>query len=83
MHRLDVDAAFGDRQWSPDGTKIAVEALNDLWLVSVPSGTVQRLTNTPNIVETGPTWSPDGQWLAHGKGPGTYDPELPAPRLTR
>jgi TolB protein len=63
--------------WSPNGKTLAVQALGDLWLVSVPSGKVRRLTNTPNIHETSPVWSPDGNWIAYGKGPGTDNPNQP------
>lgn len=63
--------------WSPKRGLIAVEALGDLWLVKVSSGAVQRLTSTPDVQEISPTWSPDGRWLAFGKGPGAYDPNLP------
>jgi TolB protein len=64
--------------WRPtsDG-QLAVEALGDLWLVDISSGEVRRLTNTPDIQETSPVWSPDGRWLAYGSGPGVHDPELP------
>jgi TolB protein len=63
--------------WSPKRGLIAVEALGDLWLVTVPSGAVERLTNTPSIQETSPIWSPDGGWLAFGNGPGVHDPNQP------
>ncbi|MCP2329648.1 TolB protein [Hamadaea flava] len=63
--------------WSPNGRVIAIEALGDLWLVNAVSGTVRRLTNTPDVQEISPVWSPDGRWLAYGQGPGVHDPELP------
>ncbi|GIF01303.1 TolB family protein [Paractinoplanes rishiriensis] len=63
--------------WSPDGRSIAVEALGDLWLVAASSGAVRRLTNTPRVQETSPVWSPDGRWLAYGRGPGAHDPDFP------
>jgi TolB protein len=63
--------------WNPKGGVIAVEALGDLWLVRVSSGAVRRLTNTPNMQETSPIWSPNGRWLAFGRGPGTYNPNRP------
>jgi TolB protein len=63
--------------WSPDGRLIAIEALGDLWLITVPTGAVRRLTNTPDIQEICPIWSPDGRWLTYAQGPGSHDPELP------
>jgi TolB protein len=63
--------------WSPDGRSIAIEALGDLWLVSTSSGAVRRLTDTPEIQEVSPVWSPDGRWLAFGRGSGTHDSNHP------
>ena len=63
--------------WSPKGTRSLVEAQGDLWLVDVSSGAVQRLTNTPNVQELSPVWSPDGRWLAYGRGAGVYNPDIP------
>ncbi|GIF01307.1 PD40 domain-containing protein [Paractinoplanes rishiriensis] len=63
--------------WNPDGRSLAVEALGDLWVVTVPSGAVRRLTDTPEVQETSPVWSPDGRWLAYGRGPGAHDPDFP------
>jgi TolB protein len=63
--------------WNPKGDQLVVEAQGDLWLVDVGSGAVQRLTNTPNDQELSPVWSPDGNWLTYGRGPGVYDPNVP------
>lgn len=38
------------------------------------SGRVRRLTNTPGITEISPVWSPDGRWLAYGRGSGLDEP---------
>lgn len=39
---------------------------HDIWLVdSEGSGVQFNLTNTPDIDEGAPTWSPDGNWLAY------------------
>ncbi len=56
--------------WSPDGSRIAVMVQNpdtnfDIALVSVETGEVEPFLTTP-YVEYGPTFSPDGQWLAYG-----------------
>jgi TolB protein len=63
--------------WSPDGRQLAVEALGDLWLVDASDGTARRLTDTADVQEFSPVWSPDGRWLAYGAGPGGYDPNRP------
>jgi Tol biopolymer transport system component/imidazolonepropionase-like amidohydrolase len=50
---------------SPDGSRIAVAALGDLWLMPVYGsfGAPTRLTDD-EFVETDPAWSPDGARLA-------------------
>jgi len=56
--------------WSPDGKWILYQqdvAGNELWdLFAVPSqgGEAINLTNTPNIREESPRWSPDGRTVA-------------------
>lgn len=47
----------------------ASEAPHDIWLLdSEGSGMEFNLTNTPDIDEGAPTWSPDGNWLAYSAG---------------
>lgn len=42
---------------------------HDLWLIdNEGSGTEFNLTNTADIDEGAPTWSPDGSWLAYSAG---------------
>jgi TolB protein len=52
---------------SPDGEQIAFASNRsgfwDLYLLDLESGDVTQLTNTPEY-EGGPTWSPDGSFLA-------------------
>lgn len=53
---------------SPDGQQLAFASNRsgywDLYLLDLPSGRINRLTETP-AYEAAPTWSPDGQWLAY------------------
>jgi TolB protein len=77
----------GTRQldWSPDGKTLIVLAQGDLWQLTLPTGAISRLTNTPEIYESSPTFSPDGRWVAYGRGalitdeygnPDTADPVI-------
>ena len=50
---------------SPDGSRLAFQAIGRIWIMSLPSGTPSRLTSGENNVqEFAPTWSPDGEWIA-------------------
>jgi dipeptidyl aminopeptidase/acylaminoacyl peptidase len=57
--------------WSPNGRWIAYTSDYDgneqwdLFVVSPGNGQVTNLTNTPEISEEGPMWSPDGNMLAY------------------
>lgn len=50
---------------SPDGRKLAFQAVGKIYTMDLPDGTPRRLTSasfTP--FEFSPAWSPDGQWIA-------------------
>ena len=49
---------------SPDGKKVVFNALNKLYVMDLPNGTPKRLTNA-NIIETQPSWSPDGKEVVY------------------
>lgn len=61
--------------WSPKGRWIAYNSDydgNEQWdvfLVSTSNGQVINLTNTPEVSEEGPAWSPDGEKLAYSVKP--------------
>ncbi|EOO2216828.1 TolB family protein, partial [Escherichia coli] len=49
-------------QVSPDGSKVAFEALGKIWLKTLPDGKMSRLTELDNnIEELYPQWSRDGK----------------------
>jgi dipeptidyl aminopeptidase/acylaminoacyl peptidase len=68
-----------DRQiniaWSPKGRWIAYNSDYggneqwDLFLVSTENGQVVNLTNSPEVSEEAPSWSPDGEKLAYSVKP--------------
>jgi dipeptidyl aminopeptidase/acylaminoacyl peptidase len=72
-------AQSDDRQyggtWSPDGKWILFQqdtAGNEMWdIFAIPSegGEVINLTNTPDIREENPRWSPDGRTVALNQKP--------------
>jgi TolB protein len=61
----EVPSAIVYHAWSPDGKRIVFDTNGgyDLWIVTVATGVVTRLTSTPEI-EKHPAWSPDGERIA-------------------
>ena len=61
---------YGELDWAPDGQTIVIKAFasavggsTELWLVNARTGTVTQLTHTV-LSEAGPSWSPNGRWIA-------------------
>jgi Tol biopolymer transport system component/imidazolonepropionase-like amidohydrolase len=48
---------------SPDGRRLVFSSLNKIWIMDVPGGKPQRLTNL-TVGEFMPAWSPDGKYVA-------------------
>jgi Tol biopolymer transport system component/imidazolonepropionase-like amidohydrolase len=48
---------------SPDGSRVVFSAFNKLYVMGLPSGAPQRLTNL-TVGEFMPAWSPDGRYVA-------------------
>lgn len=76
---IDDPAAFtvGGFDWSPDGTEIAFDhrpdplinswTRTDLSVVDVTSAEIRPLVVAPSY-QSGPIWSPDGEWILFGAG---------------
>ncbi|MEW6509564.1 MAG: BamA/TamA family outer membrane protein [Bacteroidota bacterium] len=60
--------SIGSVSWSPDGEQLAFTAItkggdNDLYILTVSSRELRRLTND-YYDDRDPAWSPDGKWIA-------------------
>ena len=72
---LPADPAFyGTPRLSPDGRRIVVDALNDLWLYAIEERTLTRLTfrGVNNLA----TWTPDGRRVTFSSSQGFTTPTL-------
>jgi Tol biopolymer transport system component len=55
----------GQPAWSPDGTKIAFESQDSIWVMAADGSNLRRLTpNRSDLSYSDPTWLPDGTELA-------------------
>ena len=50
---------------SPSGSRVAVEFRGEIVTVPAEKGDARILTNTPDIHERNPSWSPDGKTIAY------------------
>ncbi|MEO8647582.1 MAG: PDZ domain-containing protein [Acidobacteriota bacterium] len=50
---------------SPTGVRAVFEARGEILSAPADKGNARNLTNTPNIMERDPAWSPDGRWIAY------------------
>lgn len=66
-----IGALLSRQAWSPDGTKIAYVADNDLYAAGAAGGDVRRLT-FDGASRTPPVWSPTGALLAFSSGGGLF-----------
>lgn len=77
---------FGSLAFSPDGQRLAYQRFAPatgwrIWISTVAGGSPVRLTTGPenDRYQDGPTWSPEGDWVAFASGSrGAQAPDSPA-----
>ena len=64
-----VPGADFDPAWSPDGDRIAFASIRDgrreIYVVALETGAVTRLTNSTDVENTQPSWSPLGNQIVY------------------
>lgn len=62
-------------KWSPSGNEIAFDAYTkmntfavDIFRISATGKNPINLTNTPDVIDNGPSWSPNGRYIAYSNG---------------
>jgi tricorn protease len=72
--REDASDYIRDGHISKTGKRVVVEARGDIWTLPAENGSPVNLTRTSGFAERGPSWSPDGKWIAYfGDETGEYE----------
>ncbi|MFI1994284.1 hypothetical protein [Actinoplanes sp. NPDC020271] len=72
--RITTGGGYARPRFAPDGKQLAVIRNGQLWTLKADGTAPRRVTTRP---AAGPSWSPDGKWLAFSSlsctgGPGVY-----------
>jgi len=60
-----VGARIANAAISPTGVRALFEARGEIISAPADKGDTRNLTNTTNVMERDPAWSPDGKWIAY------------------
>jgi tricorn protease len=64
LDTLTVNSEADSYHLSPSGKRAVISTHGELFSIATDKGDIHRLTNTPGVRETQPTWSPDGKLIA-------------------
>ena len=62
---IDASRRIGGVDVSPDGNRLVVGARGDIYTVPAKTGITRNLTETSDVHERNPRWSPDGKRIAY------------------
>ncbi len=64
-HFEKVGGRIANAAISPTGARAVFEARGEIISAPADKGDARNLTNTTNVMERDPAWSPDGKWIAY------------------
>ncbi len=64
-HFEKVGSRIANAAISPNGVRAVFEARGEILSAPADKGDARNLTNTTNVMERDPAWSPDGKWIAY------------------
>jgi tricorn protease len=64
-HWMKVGEQIQNASISPTGVRAVFEAHGDIFTVPAEHGDIRNLTQTPDVAERDPSWSPNGRWIAY------------------
>ena len=64
-HFVNVAKRLRSADISPNGARAVFEARGEILTVPADKGDARNITNTANVMERDPAWSPDGQSIAY------------------
>jgi TolB protein len=77
-HTEGLGFPYAELRWSPDGSKIIYSFYNvsvgdaedytDIFMIDVEKGGYINLTDSPNVIDGAPLWSPDGKKIVYYSG---------------
>ena len=62
---VNVSSRLTNAHLSPNATRALFEARGEIITVPAEKGDARNITNSPNVMERSPSWSPDGKTIAY------------------